>query len=133
LRIVIDHLPTAKVPSEAAARDEYWSLLRQLAQNKNVFVKLSEVIAARIEETGGPTFAQERLDALWNIFGEDHVLYASDWPNSDHHATYQETISIVRSYVEAKGRIASEKFFWKNSVAAYRWHRRQADQPQELD
>ncbi|HET6219950.1 MAG TPA: amidohydrolase family protein [Acidobacteriaceae bacterium] len=129
LRIVIDHLPTAQVPSEAAARDEYWSLLRQLAKNKNVFVKLSEVLAARIEESGGPTFCKDRLDALWDIFGEDHVLYASDWPNSDHHATYEETISIVRSYVEAKGRTASEKFFWKNSVPAYRWHRRQADQP----
>jgi L-fuconolactonase len=129
LRIVIDHLPTARVPAEAAARDEYWSLLRQLAQNKNVFVKLSEVLAARIEEAGGPAFCKDRLDALWDIFGEDHVLYASDWPNSDHHATYEETISIVRSYVEAKGRVASEKFFWKNSVPAYRWHRRQADQP----
>ena len=104
-------------------------MLRQLAKNKNVFVKLSEVIAARIEQSGGPTFARRRLDALWNVFGEDHVLYASDWPNSDHHATYQETISIVRNYVEPKGRIAEEKFFWKNSVAAYRWHRRQADQP----
>ena len=129
LRIVIDHLPTAQAPSEAAARDEYWSLLRHLAQNKNVFVKLSEVLAARIDEKGGPNFCQDRLDALWDIFGEDHVLYASDWPNSDHHATYQETITIVRNYVEAKGRIASEKFFWKNSVAAYRWRRRQADQP----
>ena len=28
---------------------------------------------------------------LYGIFsGEDHVLYASDWPNSDHHATYEE-------------------------------------------
>jgi L-fuconolactonase len=129
LRIVIDHLPTARIPAETAARDEYWSLLRHLAQNKNVFVKLSEVAAARIEETGGPNFYRERLDALWDIFGEDHVLYASDWPNSDHHATYQETISIVRNYVEPKGHRAAEKFFWKNSVAAYRWHRRQADQP----
>src|SRR5580658_1963727 len=61
LRIVIDHLPSARVPSEAAAHDEYWSLLRHLAQNKNVFVKLSEVIAARIEQAGGPTFNQETL------------------------------------------------------------------------
>jgi L-fuconolactonase len=129
LRIVIDHLPTARIPAETAARDEYWSLLRHLAQNKNIFVKLSEVIAARIEETGGPNFSKERLDALWDIFGEDHVLYASDWPNSDHHATYEKTISIVRKYVEPKGRKVSEKFFWKNSVAAYRWHRRQPDQP----
>jgi L-fuconolactonase len=129
LRIVIDHLPTSRVPVGAAARDEYWSLLRRLAQNKNVFAKLSEVLAARIEEAGGPTFNQDRLNALWDIFGEDHVLYASDWPNSDHHATYQETIAVVRTYVDAKGHTASEKFFWKNSVAAYRWHRRAPDQP----
>lgn len=129
LRIVIDHLPTSPVPAEAVARDEYWSLLRRLAQNRNVFVKLSEVIAARIEEAGGPDFAKERLDALWDIFGEDHVLYASDWPNSDHHATYEETIAILRSYIAGKSHGAAEKFFWKNSVAAYRWHRRQPDQP----
>ena len=129
LRIVIDHLPTAPVPSEAAARDEYWSHLRHLAQNKNVFVKLSEVLAARIEEAGGPSFCDDRLGSLWDIFGEDHVLYASDWPNSEHHANYLQTISVVRDFVGKKGHQASEKFFWKNSVAAYRWHRRQADQP----
>ncbi len=131
LRIVIDHLPSARVPSEAAARDEYWSLLRHLAQNKNIFVKLSEVALARSEQAAPipPNFNQDRLDSLWDIFGEDHVLYASDWPNSDHYATYQENLTIVRNYVETKGRVASEKFFWRNSVAAYRWHRRQADQP----
>jgi L-fuconolactonase len=129
LRMVIDHLPSARVPSEPAAHDEYWSLLRQLAKNRNVFVKLSEVALARSEQAGGPTFYKDTLDPLWDLFGEDHVLYASDWPNSDHHAPYKETISIVRDYVGTKGREAEEKFFWKNSVAAYRWHRRQADQP----
>jgi L-fuconolactonase len=129
LRIVIDHLPSAKVPTVPAERDEYWSLLRHLAQGKNVFVKLSEVAAARVEQNGGPTFNKDTLDGLWDIFGEDHVLYASDWPNSDHHATYAETITIVRDYVMAKGRESSEKFFWKNSVAAYRWRKRAADQP----
>ncbi len=127
LRIVIDHLPTAKVPK--AELEEYRSLLRHLAQNKNVFVKLSEVAAARVEQNGGPTFNQDTLDALWDIFGEDQVLYASDWPNSDHHATYAETFTIVRDYVQGKGRKASEKFFCKNSVAAYRWRRRVPDQP----
>jgi L-fucono-1,5-lactonase len=129
LRIVIDHLPSAAVP--AATRDEYWSLLRQLAKNKNVFVKLSEVALARSEQTAPvpSSFNHDRLEELWNVFGEDHVLFASDWPNSDHHATYTETFSIVRDYVEAKGPVAAEKFFWKNSVAAYRWRRREPDQP----
>jgi L-fuconolactonase len=131
LRIVIDHLPSAAVPAQPAARGEYWSLLRQLAENKNIFVKLSEVALARSEQTApvAPSFNQDRLEELWNVFGEDHVLYASDWPNSDHHATYEETFSIVRNYVATKGPVAEEKFFWKNSVAAYRWHRRAPDQP----
>lgn len=129
LRIVADHLPSARVPSQPAEHDEYWSLLRHLAKNSNVFVKLSEVAAGRIEQSGGPTFYQDTLDGLWDVFGEDHVLYASDWPNSDHHASYLETISIVRDYVSARSRAAQEKFFWKNSVAAYRWRRRLPDQP----
>ena len=106
------------------------AMLNMRLARPKVLVDIMRISALdRIEETGGPNFYRERLDALWDIFGEDHVLYASDWPNSDHHATYQETISIVRNYVEPKGRRAEEKFFWKNSVAAYRWHRRQADQP----
>jgi L-fuconolactonase len=131
LRIVIDHLPSAPVPEQQATRDEYWSLLQQLAKNKNVFVKLSEVALARSEQKApvAASFNHDRLEELWNVFGEDHVLYASDWPNSDHHATYEETFSIVRDYVAAKGPVAEEKFFWKNSVAAYRWHRREPDQP----
>ena len=120
LRIVIDHLPTLVIPSEPAARDEYWALLRHLAQNKNIFVKLSESEAAHNESV---------LDSLWNIFGEDQVLYASDWPNSEHHATYLKTITTVRDFVATKSRGAKEKFFWRNSVSAYRWHRRKADQP----
>jgi len=129
LRIVIDHLPSAHVPSEPPARDEYWALLRHLSKNNNVFVKLSEVIAGRIEQGGDTGFYKETLDGLWDVFGEDHVLYASDWPNSDHHATYAETISVVRKYVGTKSRAAQEKFFWRNSVAAYRWRRRDANQP----
>lgn len=131
LRIVIDHLPSAPVPTEAAARNEYWSLLKHLAGNKNIFAKLSEVVLARSEQPAPvpPNFDHDRLQQLWEIFGEDHVLYASDWPNSDHHATYEETFSILSDFVEPKGRVAAEKFFWKNSVAAYRWRPREADQP----
>ena len=104
-------------------------LLRHLAQNKNIFVKLSEVAAARIEETGGPNFYRERLDALWDIFGEDHVLYASDWPNSgDHHATYKAS-PLCATMSSRRAVVVAEKFFWKNSLAAYHWQHREADQP----
>jgi predicted TIM-barrel fold metal-dependent hydrolase len=130
LRIVIDHLPHASVPTEAAARDAYWANLRALAQNPRVFIKLSEIpaiINGKLQTN--PHFYQAPLDAIWDVFGEDHILFGSDWPNSDHVAPYAQTLSIVRGYMARKSPQAREKYFWKNSIAAYKWKPRQAGQP----
>jgi predicted TIM-barrel fold metal-dependent hydrolase len=130
LRIVIDHLPHAPVPAEKDAQDEYWANLRLLAGSPRVFVKLSE-IPARVNGKlmMDPHFYQASLDALWEIFGEDHVMFGSDWPNSDHVATYAQTFGIVRGYMVKKSAAAREKYFWKNSIAAYKWERRGTSQP----
>ena len=129
LRIVIDHLPAAPVPPEGPARNEYWSHLRHLSHNPHIYIKLSEIpVRVGQQVPKDPAYYRARLDAIWDIFGEDHILYGSDWPNSDHLATYAETLALVRGYVEEKGAQASQKFFWKNSIAAYRWHPRRANQ-----
>jgi L-fuconolactonase len=130
LRIVIDHLPHAPVPTEPAAHDAYWADLRALAQNPHIFIKLSEIpvqVNGKLETT--PHFYQAPLDAIWEVFGEDHILFGSDWPNSDHVATYAQTFAIVRGYIAKKSPQAQEKYFWKNSIAAYQWRPRQAGQP----
>jgi len=39
-------------------------------------------------------------------------------------------LKIVRDYFYGKGPAAAEKYFWKNSAAAYRWVKREPGQPQ---
>jgi predicted TIM-barrel fold metal-dependent hydrolase len=130
LRIVIDHLPHAPVPSEKDAQDQYWANLRLLAGSPRVFVKLSEIpVRVNGKLMIDQHYYQASLDAIWNIFGEDHILFGSDWPNSEHVATYAQTFAIVRGYVGRKDAGVREKFFWKNSVAAYKWERRNSNQP----
>jgi L-fuconolactonase len=130
LRIVIDHLPHAVAPKEEIARKEYWSNLSQLAMSPRVFVKLSEIpVLANGSLVTDIGYYKAALDAIWEAFGEDRIFFGSDWPNSDHVATYQETLSIVRGYITQKTAAVAEKFFWKNSIAAYRWHRRRPNQP----
>ena len=130
LRIVIDHLPHAPVPTEKDAQDEYWANLKLLAGSPRVFVKLSEIpVRVNGKLITDPHYYQASVDALWDIFGEDHVLFGSDWPNSDHVATYAQTFGIVRGYMAKKSAAAREKYFWKNSVAAYKWRRRGSSQP----
>ncbi len=127
LTIVIDHLPHATL---AAAASAYAQPLRTLGRLPQVFVKLSEipVETAGLVSTGLPPY-RETLDYLWNIFGEDKVLFGSDWPNSDHLLPYTETVSILKNYALEKSRIAQEKLFWRNSIHAYRWHSRLSTQP----
>jgi predicted TIM-barrel fold metal-dependent hydrolase len=74
-------------------------------------------------------FYKPRLDELTGIFGPDHVLYGSDWPNSDNWKPYDEVFRLVSEYFMAKGRPVAEKYFWKNSVAAYKWVKRDKSQP----
>lgn len=130
LRVVIDHLPQMEEPTDPKTKKEVEANLRELGKRPQIYVKMSEVLRRvdgrlRLDLD----FYRPLLDRLWEIFGEDRLVYGSDWPNSDHIETYPQELTLVREYVLGKGRAAAEKVFWKNSVAAYRWTKRDARQP----
>jgi predicted TIM-barrel fold metal-dependent hydrolase len=130
LRVVVDHLPQLDPPAEKRAREAYQHNLRQLGKRPQVYAKVSEVL--RRVDGSVPTdldFYKPRLDEMWEVFGQDRLLYGSDWPNSDKWGTYPQVLSIVRDYFTSKGRAVAEKFFWKNSVKAYLWVKRDPTQP----
>lgn len=131
LRIVIDHLPSLQLPPEGSVREDCVKHMHLLATNSNVFIKLSE-IPVKIEDRVclDLSYYQAYLDQIWETFGEERILFGSDWPNSDHLASYQDTLQLVRSYVAAKGEAAQQKFFWSNSIKAYQWKPRRTDQSQ---
>ena len=130
LRVVIDHLPGVEPPAESRARSSYESNLRELGKRPQVYVKVSEVlrwVGGRVPDD--LNFYRPRLDELWEVFGQDRLIFGSDWPNSDHLGTYPQVLNVVRSYFTSKGKAVAEKFFWKNSVAAYHWVKREPSQP----
>ena len=130
LRVVIDHLPQLEPPAESQARSALQTNLQELGKRPQVYVKVSEVL----RHVGGKVprdlnFYRPRLDELWDIFGQDRLMYGSDWPNNDHWAPYSQVLDVVRDYFTRKGTAVAEKFFWKNSSAAYRWVKRETSQP----
>lgn len=131
LRIVLDHLPTLDALSQPAERRELESILRELAR-RNTFAKLS-AIAQRVngQVQTDLAFYKPRFDLFCDVFGEDRIVYGSDWPNSTGNwVSYEVMLSIVQSYFEGRGRAVAEKYFWKNSIAAYRWVKRDSSQPE---
>lgn len=122
LTIIIDHLPHASLPTDPKEKTVYIESLRRLGGAPRVFVKLSEI---PLEKNGmvsaDVSSYKDTLDVLWDIFGDDKVLFGSDWPNSDHMLPFTETVSILKNYVADKPLITQKKLFWRNSIQAYRW------------
>jgi L-fuconolactonase len=128
LRIIVDHLPVMDpTPGEASA---YAGVLKEIHGRPNIFVKLSEIFH-RVDGKVALDAAshRERLDYLMSIFGEDRVLFGSDYPNSVGTATIEQVVGLVKQYFASKPRAVAEKYFWKNSVRCYKWVKRAADQP----
>ncbi len=128
LRIVLDHVP-ALDPAEAD-RAAYDAALQELGKRPQIFVKLSEIIHrmnGQVSTDLGDYRA--RLDKLIAVFGRDRILFGSDWPNSDGVAPVDKVFAIAKEYFLAQPRPVAEKYFWRNSVAAYKWIRRDPSQP----
>ncbi|HRE84051.1 MAG TPA: amidohydrolase family protein, partial [Opitutaceae bacterium] len=130
LRVVIDHLPGMPRPADADAQKMLDSLLTRLSERPQVYIKISQVLRA----VNGPASRdvaahRARLDLIVERFGIDRVIYGSDWPNSEPDASYDEVLGLVRTYFRNQSYEAAEKYFWRNSLAAYRWTPREPGQP----
>ena len=129
LRIVIDHLCQMAPITDPAVKKTHQANLRELAKRPQVYVKISEVL--RRVDGKVPmelNFYRPVLDELWDLFGQDRLVYGSDWPNSDIWASYPQTLPLIKEYFAGKGPGVPEKVFWKNSMAAYRWVPRDSSQ-----
>jgi len=128
LRVVIDHLPALDPsPDERTAYD---AALREMEKRPTIFVKLSEIIHRVNGQVSADLGAYRgRLDLLTGVFGEDRILFGSDWPNSDGVAPIDSVFAVAKEYFLAKPRPVAEKYFWKNSLAVYKWIKRDPLQP----
>lgn len=129
LRIIMDHLPS--FDPTADNRLAYEAVVKDMAQRPNIFVKLTEVYHPRSDGliVRDYAFLRDRLEVLFQAFGEDRVIFGSDYPNSYGVATIDEQVDLVKRFFSTKPRPVAEKYFWKNSARVYKWIRRTDNQP----
>lgn len=121
LRVVLGHLQALPLPVAPDVLQTYTNHLKELKQ-RGAFVKLSGLPGSRQGQPTptDPAVYRPGLDFLFDIFGEDLLVYAG---------RNKVALETFKSYFLAKGRGAAEKFFWKNSIAAFKWIKRDPRQP----
>lgn len=120
LRVVLGHLQALPLPKDQQVLKSYADNLREL-KKRNVYAKVSGVPKANPQAPLDEGVYKPVLDFIWEIFGEDLVVYAG---------RSKPALEILKAYTMAMGRQAAEKFFWKNSIPAFKWVKRDPKQPQ---
>ena len=123
LRIVIDHLPYNLKEKDV---ERYNKALEKISEFPNIFAKVSTVLFKVNGKTvDNPLLYKQRLDRLWETFGEDRLIYGSNWPVSDvYNGSYSQVFKVVDTYFSAKGPEVREKYFAGNASKAYKWIKR---------
>jgi predicted TIM-barrel fold metal-dependent hydrolase len=120
LRMVLNHLPFDP-PVNGDKQNKTRKALRELG-HPWIYAKVSGVlrrISGRVPME--PNFYRQPRDELWDTFGADRLVYGSNWPVSNQLASYDAVLHAVLDYFLTKGLEPAEKYFWKNSLAAYKW------------
>jgi L-fuconolactonase len=90
LTIVIDHM--ADSPLDQPQQLEKLIALKRFPK---LFVKISHTWS--LSKQAYPFLdAQEQVKRLYDVFGPQSLMWATDWPVSEAHATYKQALTLVR-------------------------------------
>jgi len=96
--------------------------MREVSRYPNVYCKVSGLVehTGQLPAPADGAYYTPTIDILWETFGENRLIYGSNWPVSERFAPYKVVQEIVGGYFSAKGETVKAKFFWQNAETAYR-------------
>jgi len=123
LRIVVNHIAESRPLSGEAANPRWAEDIRRIAEYPRVYCKVSALVqmAGTTPAPRCVDFYRPTLDVLWDAFGEDRLIYGSNWPQIEAVSDFATEHGIVADYFGEKGEEATGKFFWKNASTVYRF------------
>jgi predicted TIM-barrel fold metal-dependent hydrolase len=128
LRIIIDHLGGAK----GEVPDPKWvEAMQKLAKHPNIYIKFSSFFdmfnpnASEDEPWQSPSNLsayKAHFDVLFKAFGEDRLIWGSNWPVVGQGGDISKEIAIAEEYLQALGKEARDKVMYKNAQNFYQRH-----------
>ena len=116
-RFVIDHC--AKPDMRNRKIDEWRQLIKEVAQHPQVYCKLSGLFTeTKWKEWSAGDF-YPYLDAVFEAFGADRLLFGSDWPVLLLSGIYVQWKSLLEKYMENFTEEDRQKVLGLNAVSFY--------------
>ncbi len=115
---VLDHL--AKPPIKSGTLSPWREQIRELAQAPNVMCKMSGLITEADHARWKSEDFTPYLDVVAEAFGEERLMYGSDWPVCLLAGSYDRVFALAFDYFAALSSEAKAKIFGGNAERFYR-------------
>lgn len=97
LHAVVDHISKPEIKT---GKLEPWKdLMSRVARHENLFCKLSGMVTEADHNGWRPDDLRPYIEHVLDSFGEDRVMFGSDWPVCLLAASYAEVINALRAVV----------------------------------
>jgi L-fuconolactonase len=116
-KFVLDHV--AKPFIKSGKLSPWAEHIRELAKHPNVWCKISGMVTEAKWGQWEQADFRPYLEAVFDAFGEDRLMFGSDWPVCLLSASYGDVFGIVQRYLESFTERTREKVFGANAVAFY--------------
>lgn len=117
-RFVVDHI--AKPMIRAGMMQPWKDDIKELAKHQNVACKISGMVTeAKLKGWTKEDF-RPYLDVVFEAFGEDRLMFGSDWPVCLLAGTYEEVHGLAADFFNQFSVAVQKKFFGGNAVKVYR-------------
>jgi L-fuconolactonase len=114
---ILDHAAKPNIKNKEI--DTWKAGIYKLAQNPNVYCKLSGLITEAEWKSWSPGDFYPYFDVIFNAFGVTRLLYGSDWPVILLSGIYVQWKSMLEKYMEHFNDEDKEAFFGGNSIKIY--------------
>lgn len=118
LRFVVDHI--GKPPIACAKMDGWAHGMAALAAEPNVWVKLSGMVTEADLDRWTPGDLAPYVEAVRGWFGDERLLFGSDWPVCLVAASYQRVKEALETLLAAIDDSQRARIFGGNAVELYR-------------
>jgi len=115
---VVDHLAKPRIKERTLS--PWREQMHELGQAPNVSCKLSGMVTEADRSAWKAEDFEPYLDAAFASFGEDRLMFGSDWPVCLLAASYAQVHEIVAKYLERQPASARDKVMGLNAARFYR-------------
>jgi L-fuconolactonase len=120
VKFVIDHCGNMPVQSEDETLRAVWMKgMRELALRENTVCKISGIIATAKKDAWKPADLAPNVNFCLDTFGEDRVMFASDWPVCTVTASLREWVTALQEIVRDRPPQFRRKLFHDNAAQFY--------------